>query len=104
MKWPMILVVVVACVGEEHPTPKTADSMRAYRVSHSRCRRMCPVGQSIDDLDNHKDPLADCCVDPNGIGWSSCAWNGSGQYMTWKQLMAAPLPGCGGDGYPDCNQ
>lgn len=83
--------------------------MLAYRLANGGCKRTCPVGRYLDPFVtsvhqafDRDAVLADCCIDPNGLGWSSCAWNSSGRFATREQLLAAPLNGCGGDGYPDC--
>lgn len=96
----LVLILLFAC---STPEPKTPASMLAYRLSHAGCKRVCPVGERIEPIEPQADHiLDDCCVDPNGLGWASCAWNGTGRFMTREQLLAAPLGGCGGPGYPDC--
>lgn len=92
----LALLALVACSA---PPPKTPASMLAHRLATGAtyCSEACPVGEHIDDT-------VGCCVDPFGLTWSICAWNGTGRYMSPEQLMdPSRLKGdCGGDGYPDC--
>ena len=75
------------------------------RLASPGCKRLCPVGGYLDPVEPQAARvLEDCCYDPMGLTWASCAWNASGRYMTVPELMApARLGGsCGTDGYPDC--
>lgn len=99
MRWLIIAMLAASC--EHAEPPKTPESMLAYRQHHGLavCGMECPIGEVIDTPTK-----ADCCVDPNGTTWSTCAWNGAGRFATREQLASAPLHGCGGEGYPDCTR
>ena len=77
--------------------------MRAYRLTHADCRRSCPVGQEIAPVESQAQHiLDDCCTDPDGLSWTSCAWNREGRYLTLDQLLSQSLNGCGSPGFPEC--
>ena len=103
MRHAALLVALVACGAAQQP--KTPASMLAFRLQDSECRRTCPIGEylpPVEPQDEHV--LDDCCTDPFGLTWSSCAWNSSGRHMTRAELMDPKRLGdsCGGDGLPDC--
>ena len=103
----MRVAVIIAIVATACSTraPKTYDSMLRARLAESTCRRTCPLGDPIDPVEPQAEHiLDDCCTDPMGLTWASCAWNASGRYMTAPELMATSRLGgsCGTDGYPDC--
>jgi hypothetical protein len=79
--------------------------LRARLTDPGRCMRTCPMDAEITPIEPQAEHiLEDCCMDENGIGWSSCAWNVSGRGMSRAQIMdpARVATGCGGPGWPDC--
>lgn len=102
---PILLLFLLSCASTI--PAKTPESMLAYRYAHGLlvCERECPIGHELPyDPTLAYTPVTQCCVDPNGMTWSLCAWNGAGRFATLAQLMdPTRLRGdCGGDGYPDC--
>lgn len=99
-----IVCVVAACSSSP---PKTYESMLHARLASPGCKRACPVGGHLDPVEPQATHvLEDCCYDPGGIEWSSCAWNSSGSRMSLAELVAperfAAMEDCGTDGWPDC--
>lgn len=101
----LLLALLCACCSR--PASKTPESMLAHRLSAATCARVCPVGRylaPVPEEPGNAHTLDDCCVDPFGLTWSSCAWDAAGQHLTRAELMdPARLDGfCGGDEFPDC--
>lgn len=96
-------VTIAACASA--PAPHTPESERAARIASATCKRQCPVGRDLASVGPQADHiLEDCCVDPEGLGWSSCAWNGCGRDEACRRdhdatVLAAT---CGGDGARAC--
>jgi len=101
----LIVVALLAACGA--PSPKTYAQAMQDRLAHPACARTCPLGQHLDPVEPVADRvLADCCNDPIGLTWSSCAWNSAGRYASFADLTAETRissVGCGA-GLPACER
>ena len=91
----------------ERFTPKTEASMLAWRLAHPDCARACPLGQLLQPVEPQSEHITeDCCNDPYGLSWASCAWNIEGRFLTREQLMRPSryAGDCGSPGFPDCER
>jgi len=77
----LLLLLVAGCASAS--TPQT---MRASDGKPIGCRRVCPPDAVLPERLNAllKSGTAidvaiyeDCCVGPDGVTWSACAWNAS---------------------------
>ena len=98
MRSVIFVMLFAACASDP---PKTYASMLWHRLHDpGGCRRSCPVGETISQIDQGHDFDADCCKDPAGVSWTSCAWNADGKRMTLQQLVdpvrIASFTDCGG--------
>ena len=102
-----IITVLIALGACSSPAPKTIESMRWHRLHDpGNCARACPIGNAVTPIGSGS-TSADWCCDPEGIAWTSCAWNSSGRFMSLAQLIdptrIESYGDCGpGSDWPNC--